>query len=258
MFPLNFRNKKVIIPSITYFIILSFFIHLLLFYVLCKSYKPIVNKKGNVVTLSIEKKIVSKEVGEVTKNKKPKNIEKSTERQVTKKSVSERNKNTSKIKKNVKKLSNKKSLVSNQSNKKNEGTNKNKVNEKINIKQKWDDKDMINDEIKIDSNEEKIASVGSSVNKEMLVDDYINYVYEILKKNIYYPNLALRRGLEGTVYIEFLVTTKGEIKNIKISKSSGYKVLDEAGIKIAERCSPLKAPPKEIKLTAPIVFALKK
>ncbi len=257
MFPLNFRNKKIIIPSITYFIILSFFIHLLLFYVLFKSYKPIVNKKGNVVTLSIEKKIVSKRVGEVTKNKKANNIEKSPERQVTKKSVSERNKNTSKIKKKVKNLSNTKSLVSNQSDK-NEGFNKKKVNEEINIEQKLDDKDMISGKIKIDSNEEKIASVGSSVNKDMLIDDYINYVYEILKKNIYYPNLALRRGLEGTVYVEFIITIKGEIKNIKIAKSSGYKVLDNTGIKIAERCSPLKAPPKEIKLTAPIVFALKK
>lgn len=93
--------------------------------------------------------------------------------------------------------------------------------------------------------------------KEALINAYINYIFITLKKNIYYPNIALKRGIEGTVYIDFMVTESGEIKDITISKSSGFNILDKTAVEIVKKSSPLKPPPEKMKITAPIIFSIK-
>lgn len=45
-----------------------------------------------------------------------------------------------------------------------------------------------------------------------------------------YPALALRRGYQGTVAVEFTVTGAGQITNVRLRNSSGYTVLDEAAL----------------------------
>ncbi len=46
-----------------------------------------------------------------------------------------------------------------------------------------------------------------------------------------YPNLAIRRGYEGTVIIHALVNRKGSIDRMKVVSSSGFDILDEAATK---------------------------
>ena len=45
-----------------------------------------------------------------------------------------------------------------------------------------------------------------------------------------YPALALRRGYEGTVRIEFTVAPSGQITATRIGQSSGHSILDEAAL----------------------------
>jgi len=45
-----------------------------------------------------------------------------------------------------------------------------------------------------------------------------------------YPRIARRRGYEGTVILEVLVDRKGRVKNMRLLKSSGYKILDRAAL----------------------------
>lgn len=45
---------------------------------------------------------------------------------------------------------------------------------------------------------------------------------EYLARNINYPQLARSNGVEGVVYVEFVVNTSGRISNIKIRKGIGY------------------------------------
>ena len=45
-----------------------------------------------------------------------------------------------------------------------------------------------------------------------------------------YPVLARKRGYEGTVILEVLVNKNGRVTDLKIYHSSGYAVLDEAGL----------------------------
>lgn len=57
-----------------------------------------------------------------------------------------------------------------------------------------------------------------------------------------YPKLALRRGYEGILRLKVLIAKNGEVINVKIIKSTGYKVLDKSGIEAAKKSKfyPLK------------------
>ena len=57
-----------------------------------------------------------------------------------------------------------------------------------------------------------------------------------------YPKLALRRGYEGILKLKVLIAKNGDVINVKIIKSTGYKVLDKSGIEAAKKSKfyPLK------------------
>lgn len=61
----------------------------------------------------------------------------------------------------------------------------------------------------------------------------ITYAIPIYKSNIspLYPLLARKRGYQGTVLLEVLVSKDGKAASIQLSRSSGYKILDKAAIK---------------------------
>jgi protein TonB len=203
--------------------------------------------------MSIKENFLSKNVKRIGRGEKN-NIDKLSKQHISKKNTEKKGLNKSEKKEDKSPNVKKEILVSKQNN--NNELYNNKNNKKIGKEENRKDNNTTNN-MKINENGRELASISNLVNENSLIEDYINYVYKTLKDNIYYPKLALRRGLEGTVYVEFLITYEGEIKNIKIAKSSGFKVLDEAGIKIAKKCSPLKKPPQEIKLHAPIVFKLR-
>ncbi len=57
-----------------------------------------------------------------------------------------------------------------------------------------------------------------------------------------YPMEAAQRGMQGEVGLEFVILKSGQTKNIKVVKSSGYKILDDSiieAIKLASPFSPL-------------------
>ncbi len=54
-----------------------------------------------------------------------------------------------------------------------------------------------------------------------------------------YPALARRLGMEGTVHVEFRIARDGSVEGVKVAKSSGYPVLDEASVQAIKRAAPL-------------------
>lgn len=46
-----------------------------------------------------------------------------------------------------------------------------------------------------------------------------------------YPRIARRRGYEGTVILEVLVSSSGDVSNCRIHESSGHGVLDQAALR---------------------------
>jgi TonB family protein len=62
-------------------------------------------------------------------------------------------------------------------------------------------------------------------------------IFEYLVKNLHYPKEAIDKGIEGTVYVNFLVRTDGTIDNIKILKGIGYGC-DEEAIRVIKEMPP--------------------
>lgn len=88
---------------------------------------------------------------------------------------------------------------------------------------------------------------------------------EILKninKKIKYPEMALATGIEGKVYVEFIVDTEGEITNVKI-KRSVHEDLDAEAIR-AVKALPKMVPGKQldkavnVRYTIPVHFKITK
>lgn len=63
----------------------------------------------------------------------------------------------------------------------------------------------------------------------------IDWLQEELKQHFRYPRQARRRGWQGTVMLEFTVASRGGITDIRISESSGYRLLDRNAEKTLQR-----------------------
>ncbi|MNJ83864.1 Gram-negative bacterial tonB protein [compost metagenome] len=56
-------------------------------------------------------------------------------------------------------------------------------------------------------------------------------VIKYLQKNLKYPQEAFERRIEGKVYLQFVISDKGEITTVKVKKSTGHDILDEEAIR---------------------------
>lgn len=84
---------------------------------------------------------------------------------------------------------------------------------------------------------------------------------EYLKKEIRYPKKYLKEGIEGRVFIHFIVTSTGKIKRVSVIKSSGNKKLDKEAVRVVKKM-PRWIPGKHgrknvsVKFTLPVTFRL--
>lgn len=104
--------------------------------------------------------------------------------------------------------------------------------------------------------EEQAAYVPETLDHELMVKTYHQTIFEIIRKNLYYPGSARRRGIEGTVYIRFVLDASGTLSNISVEKTSGYTLLDNASVKTIKRCVFPPPPDDSLTLSIPITFKL--
>ncbi len=64
--------------------------------------------------------------------------------------------------------------------------------------------------------------------------------------NLNYPDEARRQGLSGALVVSVWVAKDGQVKKIKIHRSSGYSVLDEAALRIVRLAAPFSPFPVEL------------
>lgn len=67
--------------------------------------------------------------------------------------------------------------------------------------------------------------------------------------NKYYPEASVRYGLYGDLRLLVVIHKDGNLEDIRILKSSGYAVLDEAAIKIVRLAAPYSPFPPELAAT---------
>lgn len=77
-----------------------------------------------------------------------------------------------------------------------------------------------------------------------------------------YPRVARIRHQEGTVVVHFSIERTGTVLSTRLEKSSGFPLLDQEGLELVRRASPIPAPPPGtgrdiLELVAPIQFHLR-
>jgi protein TonB len=92
-------------------------------------------------------------------------------------------------------------------------------------------------------------------------DTYLMMIRSKIEQHKIYPRQASLRQIQGTVVIHFIITLEGIIKGVDVVQSSGFTVLDQAGIKAVKDACPFPKPPVDFFQTAvsievPIVFEL--
>ncbi|GHM99832.1 cell envelope biogenesis protein TonB [Cytophagales bacterium WSM2-2] len=87
-------------------------------------------------------------------------------------------------------------------------------------------------------------------------------LYKFLKKNLRYPSIASQRGVEGAVYVRFIVDQNGEITDIEVIKNVDVSLDKEAARVISKM--PNWKPGRQhgssvsVRMVLPIKFALSK
>lgn len=76
-----------------------------------------------------------------------------------------------------------------------------------------------------------------------------------------YPAEAQAKGEQGVATMRFTIDRTGHVISASLVKSSGFSDLDAESVALAQRASPLPAPPQSltgdiITLTVPVVFFL--
>ncbi len=71
--------------------------------------------------------------------------------------------------------------------------------------------------------------------------------------NLNYPDEARRENLSGSLLISVWVAKDGSVKKIKLHRSSGHKILDDAAVRIVRLAAPFAPLPKELSSQADII-----
>ena len=90
-----------------------------------------------------------------------------------------------------------------------------------------------------------LAGLEEATQEDMGAADMIQYSQRLAEFNtdllrmvygsVHYPKAAVRRGLQGTLELDLVLTEDGALRDVIIARSSGHKILDQAALKAAER-----------------------
>jgi protein TonB len=87
-------------------------------------------------------------------------------------------------------------------------------------------------------------------------EDY-GYIRRAVMKNIGYPERARRMGYEGRTLLSFVVQEDGTTTQIKVLKSSGFRLLDDSAKEGVARTVIPRDVPRKVAVHLPITYALR-
>ena len=87
---------------------------------------------------------------------------------------------------------------------------------------------------------------------------YANYMNEWVKKvervgNLNYPDAARREGISGKLMMDVALNSDGTVRNITILRPSGYRIIDDAAVRIVKLAAPFPPFPPDIGKDADIL-----
>ncbi len=75
--------------------------------------------------------------------------------------------------------------------------------------------------------------------------------------NLNYPSKAIQRNISGSVVLDVAIRADGSLYRVKVLRSSGYKVLDDAAVRIARLAAPYAPFPPNIRATTDILHIIR-
>lgn len=90
----------------------------------------------------------------------------------------------------------------------------------------------------IDNSELKIITVESKMAE---FPGGTMEMYKFINSNIIYPIEAKENKWEGKVFFKWTIDTLGKVSNLEMTKTSGYKILDDEALRVM-RLMPLWSP----------------
>ena len=97
---------------------------------------------------------------------------------------------------------------------------------------------------------------SAAASRARYVKTHFMYIKEKIQREIVYPRIARRRGMQGKTVISFIICVDGSVKDLKVVESSGYAILDRNAIKSVQRAAPFPKPPVSAELVIPMIFRL--
>ncbi len=83
---------------------------------------------------------------------------------------------------------------------------------------------------------ESIGNIYDVVDKKPYLEGYKRDIEKYFKQNLKYPDDALMSGIEGVVYVSFVVTDTGSVGDVYISQSS-QDILNNEAIRLVKNTS---------------------
>lgn len=84
--------------------------------------------------------------------------------------------------------------------------------------------------------------------------EHFNFIREIIMKRLDYPTAARKMGWKGQLIVSFVICKGGQVENIRIVKSSGFKILDDNAVKTIKEVQPFPRPPVRAEIVIPIEY----
>lgn len=81
---------------------------------------------------------------------------------------------------------------------------------------------------------------------------YASYMNDWVAKvervgNLNYPDAARRQGISGNLMLQVSINADGSVRTIRLLRSSGHKVLDDAAVRIVQLAAPYPPLPQDIR-----------
>lgn len=109
------------------------------------------------------------------------------------------------------------------------------------------------------SNTNGRADATTNDNGTRATSNYKGKVAARLRRAKRYPRDASRQKLGGVVRVSFTISANGSVSGIRVTRSSGHQILDQAAIEMVQRASPMPRFPNDIReasmqLQVPVQF----
>jgi len=104
----------------------------------------------------------------------------------------------------------------------------------------------------------KVKYMNSST-KEFVPARYMREWIDRVERvgNLNYPDQARRQKLSGTLILDVVINSDGELVNIDLRQSSGHKLLDDAAQRIVKLAAPYSPFPAKLRQQADVIHILR-